>query len=587
MDRRRLRAWLAAALILAAPAGSLAQDAPPPDDTSPEGPSPRHEKTEVVAYRHMIVAANPHAAEAGLAMLRAGGSAADAAIAAAMVLNLVEPQSSGIGGGGFMLHWDNAAREITSYDGRETAPAGATPDMFLGADGKPLPFLDAVASGRSVGVPGLLRLLELAHRDHGRLPWARLFEPAIALAERGFALSPRLHALIAAYPRLAEAPAARALYFDGAGRPKPVGARIVNRAFAETLRRIAAGGADAFYTGEIAADIVRAVAQAPHLPGTMTAADLAAYRAKERAPVCSAYRRWRVCGMGPPSSGGMAVLQMLGLLERFDLGDRDANSVETVHLLAEAGRLAFADRARYLADPDFVDVPVKGLLDRGYLRERSALIDPDAAMGRAAPGVLPDRRGRLWPLDPALGVPSTSHISVVDDRGNAVALTASIEHAFGSRLMVRGFLLNNQLTDFAFEPERDGRPVANRVAPGKRPRSSMAPTMVFDRDGRLVLVIGSPGGSRIIGYVVRAVTGVLDFGLDVQAAIDLPHAVNRNGPTEIERGTALAMLRDRLEAMGHMVVLRDMASGLHGIEIFRHGLIAGADPRREGVARGD
>ena len=585
MIGRRVLLSLAAALLLGSAALAHAQTSESIRD--PEAPSPRHEKTEVVRYRHMIVAANPLAADAGLAMLRAGGSAVDAAIAAELVLNLVEPQSSGIGGGAFMLHWDNAARAVTSYDGRETAPAGATPELFLSADGKPLRFPEAVASGRAVGVPGLLRMFDLAHKAHGRLPWAKLFEPAIVLAEQGFPMSRRLRLLVDAYPGLAEDPAARALYFDATGQPKLIGARIINRALAATLRRVAEAGADAFYTGEIAADIARTVQRAPHLPGTLSTADLAGYQAKERPAVCAPYRRWRVCGMGPPSSGGVTLLQILALLERFDLAAHPVDSVETVHLLAEAERLAFADRARYLADPDVVDVPTAELLDRRYLAQRSALIDPGRAMDKAAPGTLPDRRGALWPDDPAPGMPSTSHLSVVDDRGNAVALTSSIEQAFGARLMVRGFMLNNQLTDFAFVPEADGRPRANRVEPGKRPRSSMAPTLVFDREGNLVLAIGSPGGSRIIGYVARAVTGVLDFGLDVQAAIDLPHAVNRNGPTEIERGSDLVPLADGLRALGHKVVVTDMNSGLHGIERFRYGLIGGADPRREGVARGD
>ena len=586
MSGRRLLLSLAAALLLGlVPALAAAQTAESVRD--PEAASPRHEKTEVVRYRHMVVAANPYAADAGLAILRAGGSAVDAAIAAELVLNLVEPQSSGIGGGAFMLHWDNAGKAITSYDGRETAPAGATPDLFLGADGRPLLFPEAVASGRAVGVPGLLRMFELAHKAHGKLPWARLFQPAIDLAEEGFPMSRRLRLLVDAYPDLAKDPAARALYFDATGQPKLIGARIVNRALAATLRAVAERGADAFYTGAIAADIARTVQRAPHLPGTLSATDLAGYRAKERPAVCAPYRRWRVCGMGPPSSGGVALLQILALLERFDLAAHAVDSAETVHLLAEAGRLAFADRARYLADPDFVDVPTAKLLDRRYLARRSALIDPGRAMGQAAPGTLPDRRGALWPDDPAPGMPSTSHLSVVDDRGNAVAMTSSVEQAFGARLLVRGFLLNNELTDFAFVPDQDGRPRANRVEPGKRPRSSMAPTLVFDADNQLRLVIGSPGGSRIIGYVARAVTGVLDFGLDVQAAIDLPHALNRNGPTELERGTDLVPLKDALEARGHKVVVTDMSSGLHGIELFRHGLIGGADPRREGVARGD
>ena len=528
----------------------------------------------------MVAAANPHATEAGVAMLEAGGSAVDAAIAAQLVLGLVEPQSSGIGGGAFLLHHDPESGETQAYDGRETAPLAATGDQFLTEDGSPLGFWDAVPGGLSVGAPGVLRMLELAHTNHGKLAWARLFEPAIALAENGFAVSPRLHALITRDKLLPKFPAAAAYFYTPAGNPLPVGTILRNPAYAETLRRIAAEGADAFYEGEIAADIVTAVQGASINPGRLTQADLAAYRAVVRSPVCRRYREWRVCGMPPPTSGGVAVLQILSLLEPHDLGAAAPSDPRSLHLLAEAGKLAFADRNAFLADPDFVDVPVEQLLDPDYLSARAALIDPQRALPEAEPG-LELRNGTWVQVEP----PSTSHLSVVDAEGQAVSMTSSVENAFGSRVMVRGFLLNNQLTDFAFVPEVEGRPVANRVEPGKRPRSSMSPTLVFDTGGALHLAIGSPGGSRIIGYVVRAVTGVLDHGLSVQAAIELPHAVNRNGPTDLESGTAAAGAKAALEALGHVVRETEMTSGLHGIRVLPDGsLEGGADPRREGVA---
>ena len=463
-----------------------------------------------VARRYMVAAANPYAARAGIEILEEGGSALDAAVAMQMVLGLVEPQSSGIGGGAFLLHWEAGARRLQAYDGRETAPATATPDLFLDGTGAPLPFWAAVVGGRSVGVPGVLRMLELAHRRHGRLPWSRLFQPAIALAEKGFRVSPRLHRMIEQDRFLGRYAPARRYFFHEDGSPRRAGDLLRNPELAGTLRRVAEGGADAFYTGPLAEQIVSAVRGAEGNPGRLSAADLAGYRALERTPLCRPYREWRVCGVPPPTSGGVGVLQILGLLERFDLKGTD--EVERVHLFAEAGRLAYADRDRYLADPDFVPVPVPGLLDRRYLSLRSALIDPVRDMGEAEAGV-PPPAGKPRGKGAALEIPCTSHLCVVDAQGNAVSMTTSVESPFGSRLWVAGFLLNNQLTDFSFVPERDGAPVANQVEPGKRPRSSMAPTAAFGRDGQsLVLVVGSPGGSRIIAYVAQALIQVLDLG---------------------------------------------------------------------------
>ncbi len=556
---------------------------------APERASGWTAKQPVETRRDMVAAANPLAVDTGVRVLEQGANAVDAAIAVQLVLNVVEPQSSGIGGGAFMLFHNGRSGLLTAYDGRETAPAAARPDRFLAADGKPIAFHEAVVGGRSVGVPGLLRMLELAHNQYGRLPWAQLFQGAIALAENGFAVSPRLHAAIAADGFLTQ-DRARAIFFNPDGTPLSVGQTMKNPALAATLRHIAAGGADAFYKGEIARDIVDTVDRSPRNPGDMTLADLANYKAKVREPVCGRYRAYKVCGMPLPTSGGITVLQMLGMLEPFDLASLGAGSLMSTHLFSEAGRLAYADRDAYLADPDFVSPP-SGLLDPAYLRSRSALIRADASMGYAKPGMpsAPPARGRkaAFGIGAALEFPSTSHLSIVDRYGNAVAMTTTIEDAFGSRLMTRGgFLLNNQLTDFSFVPVSDGKPVANRVQGGKRPRSSMAPTIVYDNRGRVAMVVGSPGGSAIINYVAKTLIGVLDWRLDPQAAIDLPNVGSRNGPTELERGTSAVALAPKLRALGHDTSVMDHNSGLHAIVRTANGWIGGADPRREGIVRG-
>ena len=518
--------------------------------------------------RFVVAAAHPLAVDAGYAVLERGGSALDAAIAVQMVLGLVEPESSGIGGGAFLLYWSESDKSLRSYDGRETAPAAARADRFLEKNKTPMRFVDAVVGGRSVGVPGVLRMLELAHARHGRLPWRELFQPAIAAAEAGFPLSPRLHAQLEREPFLPKDAAARSIFYED-GKVKPSGALIVNAQYAATLHTIAKDGADAFYRGEIARDIVQAV-RSNAKPGDLTEQDLAGYRALEREPLCGPYRQWRVCSMAPPSAGGIAVLQILGILERTTFARAPPLSAQAVHLFSEAGRLAYADRAKYLGDPDFVSVPTKKLLDRSYLDKRAKLIG-ERSMRMAVPG---DTE--------AVG---TSHISIVDAQGNVASMTTTIEATFGSRIMVRGFLLNNELTDFDFVPGG-----ANEIAPGKRPRSSMAPTIVFATDGEMRgtvrLAVGSPGGPNIINYVAKSLVAMLDWGFDAQAAAAAPNFGSRNGPTLLEEGSFYEAMKGPLEARGHAVEANPLTSGVHAVARVPGGWRGGADPRREGRVRG-
>ncbi|MEI9995886.1 MAG: gamma-glutamyltransferase [Rhizomicrobium sp.] len=539
-----------------------------------------------LAKHHMIAAANPLASEAGRQMLRQGGSAVDAVIAAQLVLTLVEPESSGIGGGAFLMLYDPKTRRTLSFDGREAAPASATPGMFLDASGKPRQHFDAVPGGLSTGVPGVIALFDLVHRRYGRLPWAKLFDPAIKLATNGFPVSRKLAAELKAYPQMAQMPDIKRYFFHADGTPLAQGESLKNPELAATLKRIAKGGAKAFYTGAIAQHIVDAVNRAPVNPGGMTLKDLAAYHAIERPAVCGAYRAYRLCSMGPPSSGGVAVLQILGMLERFGPGELKPNSQSEVHLFTQASRLAFADRATYLGDPDTINVPVRGLIDPGYLKQRSALIDPSRDMGTASAGTPPDKRADYAPQR-SEQLPGTSHLSVVDDHGVVVSMTTTIEFAFGSETMANGFVLNNELTDFSFEPARDGKPVANAPGPGKRPMSAMSPTIVFDAKGDFLIATGSPGGPAIIDYVAQSLIAMLDGHLSPAEAAALPHPLNPNGPTILERGTALEALQAPLTAMGHTVVLAPLESGLHIIQKVPGGYIGGADPRRDGVALGD
>ncbi len=595
----------AALLLLAGTAGCALAPANEAARSTPEAASGWHSKALVQAPRDLVVAAHPLATRAGVAILAKGGSAVDAAIAVQLVLNLVEPQSSGIGGGAFLLHYEAAQAQVVAFDGRETAPADVTPELFLQADGRPLAFFDAVDSGLSVGAPGVLRALDLAHRRYGRLPWATLFDPAIALAEEGFPVSPRLHSLVSgAVARIRAQSVAAGYFLQADGSPKPVGTILRNPEFAATLRQIASGGADAFYRGPIAAAIVAAVRGNQSRPGKLSLADLERYRALVREPVCASYRgQYRICGMGPPSSGAITTLQTLGILEHFDLARLAPNSVDAVHLVSEAYRLAYADRARYIADPAFVTVPVDGMLARDYLAGRAALIDPARSLGTPAAGV--PAGAPLAGSDASAPLPGTSHLVVVDRDGNAVSMTSSIEQGFGSLQMVGGFLLNNQLTDFSFAPvDRQGRLIANRVEPGKRPRSSMAPTIVLDNKGRLEAALGSPGGSNIIQYVTGALIGLIDWRLDLVQALELPHfGAQTSATTVLERATALEAIAPLLQARGHHVVLSEQNSGLHALSFNgrrsdgtagllasdpeRGGWSGAADPRREGLAAGN
>jgi gamma-glutamyltranspeptidase/glutathione hydrolase len=593
--RRPVLTWLAAASLLAACAST------PSNFTysvpqQPEAASGYTAKPGWATSKFAVAAANPLATDAGYQVLRAGGSAVDAAIAVQMVLTLVEPQSSGIGGGAFLLH--SNGREVEAFDGRETAPAGADERLFLGADGKPLPFYDGVVGGRSVGVPGTVRVLELAHRQHGKLPWAALFQPAITLAENGFRVSPRLNTLAKADAHLKKDPTAAAYFFQPNGEPVAVDSTLRNPELAAVLRRISREGSAAFYQGEIAQAIVDKVQKHPTNPGRLTLADLAAYQPKKRAPICHDYRaqsrEYRICGFPPPSSGAIAVGQILGILNQTNAAtlplENGLPSAEWLHLYTEAARMAFADRGQYVADPDFVQPPAgnwMSLLDPAYLASRARLIGAQS-MKTAQPGT-PGQASSRYAPSPEQVEYGTSHISIVDGHGNAIAMTTTIEDQFGARQMVRGFLLNNELTDFSFAPaDAQGRPIANRVQPGKRPRSSMAPTLVFDKaTGQLVMSGGSPGGALIIHYTAKTLYGVLNWGLDPQRAIDLPNFGSNNGPTTLEQNRFPPATVQALQARGHEVRETDMTSGLQAIQRTRTGWYGGADPRREGVVMGD
>lgn len=581
----KLTAWVLAVAAMLQPAPLLAQQAT--DAHAPEAAVAvaAPVAAPVRAKTWMVSAANPLAARAGADVLERGGTAVDAMVAVQAMLGLVEPQSSGLGGGSFLVYFDAAENRVVTLDARETAPRAATPTLFQNGAGEPLAFFDAVVGGLSVGVPGTPRLLADAHRRWGRLPFPDLLAPAIRTAREGFTVSPRLAALVADDAERLAASATTAAYFLPGGKPLQAGATLANPDYAETLEALARDGADGFYAGPVALDLVSAVRGARN-PGRLAPEDLAAYRVVERPAVCTPYRAVEVCGMGPPSSGGIAVGQILGMLEGFDLAGLGPDDPVSWRLIGDATRLAFADRERYLADPDFVPLPLAGLTDRAYLADRAALLKTDRALGETPAGAPRWDHALNFADGDAPELPSTSHISIVDRHGNALAMTTSIENGFGSRLMVRGFLLNNQLTDFSFASHRDGVPVANRVEPGKRPRSSMAPTVVLE-NGRPRLVVGSPGGSYIIPYVVQAIVGHLDWGLDVQAAVAAPHLANRFGKYEVEKGTAATALADDLAALGYTTEEKELTSGLQVVAISPDGLAGGSDPRREGVSLGD
>ena len=591
-----------AALLLAActsTAPPFAYNAPP----QPEGTSGYTEKPGWATANFSVAAANPLATDAGYQILKVGGSAVDAAIAVQMVLGLVEPQSSGIAGGAFLMHFNG--KDVDAFDGRETAPASATENLLLDSNGRPLAFYDAVVGGRSVGTPGAVRMLEMAHKQHGRLPWAQLFEPAIALADNGFNISARMNALLLPEVHLKKDPVARAYFYDANGRPWPVGHLLKNPEFAAVLKLIATSGAKALLEGEVAQAIVDKVQKHPTNPGTLAMSDLAGYQAKKRDPICYDYaapaKSYRICGMPPPSSGTIAIGQILGMLSArnapaFQL-EGGVPGADWLHPYLEASRLAYADRAQYLGDPDFVQPPAgswMSLLSPDYLAARAKLIGPQSM--KIATSGKPD--GVQTGYAPMTNQPEygTSHISVIDSFGNAIAMTSTIEGAWGSRQMVNrgkglagGFLLNNELTDFSFVPsDAAGSPIANRVQGGKRPRSSMAPTLVFDKaTGQLVLTTGSAGGEFIIHYTAKTVYGVLNWGLNIQQAINLPNFGSLNGPTQLEEKRFPPSTLEALRARGHEVHGVNMTSGLQGIQRTPSGFFGGADPRREGIAMGD
>ncbi|HEX8193652.1 MAG TPA: gamma-glutamyltransferase [Allosphingosinicella sp.] len=565
---RLLNLWLAAAAALSVAACTTPTGAPAPA------------ATEATQPNIFVSAANPLAAQAGMNVLRRGGSAADAAIAVQAMLSLVEPQSSGLAGGAFMTYHDARSRQLVVYDGRETAPSGATPTMFVGPGGDALPFAEVVVSGRATGVPGVLRLLELAHREHGRLAWRELFADAERTAREGFTVSPRLARMVAGnFPQNAS-PDVRSYFLERNGTLVEAGDPLVNEAYAAFLRRLASEGADAFYRGATAERIVARV-RAGALPGTMTLADLAGYRAVKREPLCRTYRVYLAC-VPPPPSSGVALLQLLNMLERTDIAARGPNDPQGWYLFAEASRLMYADRDRYVGDPAFVQVPVSGLLDSAYVAARARLIGERAGPAPVAgtpPGATAAAADRT--REPA----GTTHFVVGDAAGNVVSMTSTVESIFGSGRMVDGMFLNNQMTDFSFVPtDAAGRPAANAVAAGKRPRSSMAPMILLTSDRRFAGAIGSPGGNAILAYIGKAAVGVIDWNLPIADAIALPNLIARGTSFAGEAQRFPAGVLEGLRARGIEVRPgQGEDSGLHGVFMRRGILEGGADPRREGV----
>ena len=556
------------------------------DSVAPEHSTGIEQKQLVKAKDYMVTAANPLATQAGADVLEQGGNAIDAMVAVQLMLGLVEPQSSGIGGGAFLVYWNSEKQKLTTYDGRETAPLAVTPKLFLDENGQPLQFYDAVVGGRSVATPGTVKLLWDTHQKYGKLEWKKIIQPVISLAEQGFKVSPRLASLIEKdAERLSRFPVTKAYFFNSDGSPKTEGTLLKNPEYAQTLSAIAKQGAQAFYHGDIARDIIETVQNAPGNPGVLAQLDFDTYQIRQREPVCAAYQSYDICGMGPPSSGALTIGQILAITEQYDLKGWGANSIKSWQVLADASRLAFADRGKYMADQDYVPMPTQGLLDKSYLQQRAELIQVGKALSKVEAGNPPWSHAMNLSMDESIELPSTSHFNIVDKQGNVVSMTTTIENAFGSRLMVRGFLLNNELTDFSFRTHNDGIPIANRIEPGKRPRSSMAPTIMM-KDNKPYMAIGSPGGSRIIGYVAQTIIAHTQWDMNIQQAINQPRLLDRFGSLDIEQGTAAEVLQPELENMGFRTNVRDLNSGLHAIRITKDGLEGAADPRREGAAIG-
>lgn len=556
------------------------------DVLAPESATGWDSKPQVTSSKWMVTTANPIATQYAADVLAQGGNAADALVVTQLVLSLVEPQSSGIGGGGFMLYWNNTDKALTTFDARETAPLAIKPEHFIGENGEPLPFFDAVVSGMSVGTPGAVKLLWDFQQEHGKLKWPRLIEPVIALAEDGFEISPRLAMLIERdKDRLATYPATKAYFLNPDGSAKKQGQILVNPEYAETLKLLATYGANAFYQGDIANDIVKAVTNHPIKPGNLSTQDLSRYRVIERDPVCVDYMEYQVCGMAPPSSGGIAVGQILKLIEPHNLENTGPHSPTSYQVIADATRLAFADRGKYVADADFVAVPTSGLLSDRYLAERSTLITPDQRLKQAEAGDPPWRAPLAYAKDESLELPSTTHFNIVDSDGNVISMTSSIENVFGSRIMVRGFLLNNQLTDFSFKHHQGRNLIANHIAPGKRPRSSMSPTLVL-KQGKPYLAIGSPGGSYIIGYVAQALIAHLTWEMELDEALQLPNISNRFGSFDLEENTKAVEFADQFKKWGYETNNKALNSGIQAIKLGET-FVGAADPRREGTAVGN
>ena len=536
--------------------------------------------------KSIVVTSNPYASKAAAEILRNGGSAVDAAITAQFVLTLTQPQSTGIGGGAFMLYWDKNSGKLYALDGREKAPASASPQLFLNKDGQPRKFYpDAVVGGISVGVPGMMRFLEQAHKKFGKLKWSVLLEYPIRLAEEGFELSSALYRTLSFLPDLKKIePASSYFYKDnrnGELTPLPIGTILTNAEYAKTLKRIAKFGPEEFYSGQTANLIINAVNNSPFSPGLITLEDLANYTAVWRDPICGLYRKYKVCSMPPPTSGGITMLMMLKMLERFDIESEHPNSPNFIHLFSEAGSLAYADRDYYIADPDFVDIPVNGMLNEDYISERSKLIKKETSLRDRKPGK--PKGYKKFSKNVDISRPSTSHLVIVDNFGNSISLTSTIEGPFGSHLMAGGFMLNNELTDFSLIPKKNGLFVANRVEANKRPRSSMTPTIIFNPEGEIYALTGSPGGNSIIGYVTKSVMAMVDWDLSPQDTVSLPHFIRKGENTELERGTDIVRYKQFLEKKGHKVVIIPKVSGLQIIKKKNKGFIGGTDPRGEGL----